>query len=78
MQMESRMRVEPGLDVGVLVGGVVVQDHVDGKAFGHFTVDGAQELEELLVTVHRYPPRGRLLLGEDSQHVVAFRDTGHA
>jgi hypothetical protein len=40
MQMESRMRVEPGLDVGVLVGGVVVQDHVDGKAFGHFTVDG--------------------------------------
>jgi hypothetical protein len=25
MQMESRMRVEPGLDVGGLVGGVVVQ-----------------------------------------------------
>jgi hypothetical protein len=33
------------------VGAVVVQDHVDLQDLGNLSVDGAQELQELLVAV---------------------------
>ena len=41
----------PGLDLGVLVGGVVVDDEMDVEVRGHAGVDMPQEGEELLVPV---------------------------
>ena len=35
----------------MLVGGVVVDDQMHCQVIGHFPVDGAQELQELLVAV---------------------------
>ena len=52
VQVEPWMRWRSQrLHVGMLVGGVVVQDQVHRKAFGDFAVDGAEELQELLVPV---------------------------
>jgi hypothetical protein len=51
MQVESGVLVQPCRDVRVLVGAVVVEDHVDRQPFGYLPVDGPQELEELAVTV---------------------------
>jgi hypothetical protein len=45
--------LEPGLDLGVLVGGVVVQDHVDRLAGRHAALDPVEAAEELLVPVPR-------------------------
>ena len=42
---------QPALHVGMVVGGVVVQDQVYRKVFGHFAIDRAEELQELLVPV---------------------------
>jgi hypothetical protein len=42
---------EPGLDGGVFVGAVVVDDQVQLALAGELAVEGAQELEELLVAV---------------------------
>jgi hypothetical protein len=42
------LRAQPGLDVRVFVGGVVVHDHVHVQAGGDFCVD---DLEELAVAV---------------------------
>jgi hypothetical protein len=50
-QVVPRVLGEPGLHVGVFVGGVVVQNHMYRKAFRHFPVDRTQELQELLVAV---------------------------
>ena len=51
MQMEAGVLGQPLLHVGVLVGAVIVQDQVDLQALGNLSVDGAQELQELLVAV---------------------------
>ena len=48
MQVEAGVLVQPLLHVGVLVSAVVVQDQVDVQALGNLSVDGAQELQELL------------------------------
>jgi predicted nucleotide-binding protein len=45
---------QPVLDVLVFVGGVVVQDHMNRKAFGDFLVDGAQELQEISYRIGVY------------------------
>src|SRR5262249_45424712 len=42
---------EPRLDLGMLVGGVVVDDHVDDLARRHFGLDGIEETDELLMAV---------------------------
>ena len=42
---------EPGVDVVVFVGAVVVDDQVQLALAGKLAVKGAQELEELLVAV---------------------------
>ncbi len=49
MQVETGVLGQPGLDVGVLVGGVVVEDHVHGQALRHLPVDLFQEVQELVV-----------------------------
>ncbi len=51
MEREARMPAEPLDHLGVLVGGVVVQDHVDQLARGHLALDGVEEADEFLVAV---------------------------
>ena len=51
MQVEAGVFHQPGRDVGMLVGAVVVQDQVYREPAGDGPVDGAQEGEELLVAV---------------------------
>src|SRR6188472_3056749 len=45
---------EPGTDLGVLVGGVVVEDGVDQLAGWHGGLDPVEEADELLVPVPRH------------------------
>jgi hypothetical protein len=51
VQVETLVASEPPLDVGVLVGGVVVQDQMDLEPTGNLGLDGFQEGQELLVAV---------------------------
>jgi hypothetical protein len=51
MEVEAGVLGQPGPDVGVVVGAVVVKDHVHGEAFGHIPVDLFQEVQELVVGV---------------------------
>ncbi len=41
------MTEQPALDGGGLVGGVVVEDQVDGQLVGHLGIDALEELPEL-------------------------------
>jgi hypothetical protein len=50
----ARMTGEPGADLGMLVGGVVVEDGVDQLAGRYRALDGIEEAEELLVPVPRH------------------------
>ena len=59
------MLVQPGPDVVVGVGAVVVEDHVDLESLGDLTVNGAQELQELAVAV----PGKTLADHHSGQHV---------
>ena len=45
---------QPGTHLGVLVGGVVVEDGVDQLAGRHGALDGVEEADELLVPVPRH------------------------
>ncbi len=47
MQMKPGMLHQPGLDVWVLVHGVIVQDQMHRQTLRYLPVDGVQELEEL-------------------------------
>lgn len=51
MQVKPRVFGQPLRDVGMLVGAVVVTDHVDLQSWGHFAVDNTQELQELGVAM---------------------------
>ena len=51
MQVETLVPLQPGLHVGVLVGGVVVQDQMDLEVARDLGVDGLEERQELLVAV---------------------------
>jgi hypothetical protein len=53
MQLEAGMLGQPGNDVGVAVGPVVVQDEVNVKSFGNFAIDAAQEPQKLGVAMLR-------------------------
>src|SRR5674536_395989 len=74
MQVEARVFGEPGGHVGVLVGGVVVQDQMHGQAGGDLPVDAPEELEELLV-----PMVGQALADDDTgEHVQRGEQGGRA
>ena len=82
MQVESLVAAQPALHVGMVVGGVVVQDQMYRKVFGHFAIDRAEELQELLVPVpgqalpdHR--PGEHVDRGEQRGGAVAFVVVGH-
>ena len=47
----ARMAREPLAHGGMLVGGVVVEDRMDGLADGNFALDGVEEADELLMPV---------------------------
>ena len=51
MEDEALVPVEPGADLGMLVGGVVVEDDVDHLAGRHLGLDRVQEAHELLMAV---------------------------
>ena len=47
VEVEAGMALEPSLDLGVLVGRVVVDDEMQIERFEGVAVDGAQEAQEL-------------------------------
>src|SRR5260370_2536903 len=51
MEDPARVIGEPPLDLGMLVGGVVVGDGMDNPARPDSALDGVEELDELLVGV---------------------------
>ena len=51
MESPSGMTHEPRLDLGVFVGGVVIEDHVDILVSGHVALDDIEKADELLMTV---------------------------
>ncbi len=53
VQVESWMLLKPRLHLGVVVCPVVVQDQVEGHPMRRVSVNGAQELQKLLVAVPR-------------------------
>jgi len=53
VQVKAWVLLEPGSHVRMLVGGVVVEDHVYRQLFGHLAVDHAEEVQELNVAVSR-------------------------
>src|SRR5260370_11415053 len=48
---EARMARQPGLDLRMLMGGVVVDDDVDDLTGGGFRLDRSPEAEEILLPV---------------------------
>ena len=57
MQLEARVFLQPGFHLGLLVGGVVIENQMDAAGLLHGSVDAAQETQELLgaVTRHAFP-----------------------
>ena len=55
-EVESPARVarEPGPDLRVLVGGIVVEDRVDSLAWRHLAFDRVQKADELLMCKTRH------------------------
>src|SRR4029078_8416266 len=51
MESPARMADEPGFDLGMLVGCVIVDNGVDQLASGDRAFDGVEEADELLVSV---------------------------
>ena len=49
MERETRMAGEPGADLGVLVGAIVVEDHVDHLAGRDLAFAAVQQADELLM-----------------------------
>src|SRR5512143_1191399 len=44
--MKAGMPFQPGLDFGVIMRAVVIQNHMDGQLFGSFTVDLPQKFSK--------------------------------
>src|SRR5262249_52595834 len=73
---EAGMAAEPGLDLRMVVGGVVVDDDVDDLARRHLCLDGVEEADELLMAVALHTAADDLALehvesGEERRRAVA-------
>ena len=73
---------KPGVDLGVLVGAVVIDDQVQVELVGELAVERAQELQELLVAVARQALADdaaveRVQRGEQRGGAVALVVVGH-
>jgi hypothetical protein len=64
MDVEARAGGEPATDLGMLVGGVVVDDQVDVERLGDGSLDVAEELQELLVAMPALALREHLARGD--------------
>ena len=76
------MTIKPGPDLGMLMGGVVVEDDVDGLVRRDLGVDHVQEADELLmpVALHVAPddrPVEHVQGGKQSGRSIAFIVVGH-
>ena len=49
MEHEARITVEPGADLGMLVGAVIVEDRMDDLAGRHLALESVEETYELLM-----------------------------
>ena len=51
VECEALVSIEPSSHIGMLVGGVVVEDHMHGFAGRHFCLDRIEEADKLLMTM---------------------------
>ena len=72
MKGEALVAIQPGANLGVFVGRIVVEDHVHGLPWWHLGLNGVQEPDELLVsvTLHVAPDHGAV------QHVEGCKQRG--
>jgi len=54
VEVHPRVFCEPSAYLGMLVRGIVIEDHVDLELRGHRALDGAKEPQELLVAMSRH------------------------
>ena len=54
VEMKARMAFQPCFDLGMLVGGVVVDHQMEVEGSGRVAVDAPQEAQEFLVTMARH------------------------
>src|SRR6516162_3154129 len=71
---EAGMAAEPGLDLRMVVGGVVVDDDVDDLARRHLRLDGVEEADELLMAVALHAAPDDLTF----KHVESGEECGRA
>jgi len=82
MEDEAGMATEPGVHLGMLVGGVVVEDDVDNLAGGDLGLDEVEEAYELLVAVALHAAADDLAVehvqrGEQGGGAMALVVVGH-
>jgi hypothetical protein len=51
VECEALVSIEPSSHIGMLVGGVIVEDHMHGFAGRHFGLDRIEEADKLLMTM---------------------------
>ena len=77
MEGEARVSVEPLPHFRMLVGGVVVEDHVHDLSGRHLRLDGVEEADKLLVTMALHAATNDLAFkyiesGEQRRCAVSF------
>ena len=80
MEGEAPVAIEPGAHLRMLVGGVVVEDHVDALARRELPLDSVEEADELLMAValHVAADHGAIEHVErGEQQVLSTRNTGY-
>ena len=83
MQVVAWPLRDPGLDLGMLVGGIVVKDEMDVEIRGGFLVDQVQEGKPVLMAMPlpafgNHPPRGHVQGGKQRGGAVADIVMGEA
>src|SRR5690606_33940118 len=78
----ARMTIEPGSDLVLLVGGVIVEDHMDRLVRRDLALDAVEEADELLVAVALHVLRDDRAVqnverGEERRRAVPFVVMGH-
>src|SRR5215468_4716879 len=82
MQLEARILSQPGPDLGVGVGAVVVQDQMQFQILGELALKTGQELQELLVAMPKvdladHGAVEQVERGEEGGSAVALVVMGH-
>ena len=82
MECPSRMTFEPSSNIGMLMGGVVVDDGVDGLSHRNLVLDSVEETDELLMAMALHvaadhPPVEDIDRGEQRRCAVTLIIVGH-